>query len=251
MYIILNNNKFYFIEKAIEKNPFGSDQFVWMDFGINHVAKDTDKIHDWITCVPNKIKQLCINPYVENVKHKVMFEYIYHHMAGGLFSGSKDNLLKYSKLFKEKTEQIYSENWYQIDEAVMTMVHRENPDLFNLYYGDYQGIVSNYNSPIHNIDLILRGSQKCIDVNNTKLAFDILCYCNKFFNENLSNTYILQFIQQHLIVDYYNNNKKLLLNVIELINYLKNNSEGKIINDFLENNKANLNYYENKNLINF
>ena len=73
-----------------------------------------------------------------------MFQYIYHHTAGGLFTGSKENLLKYSELFKQKTQQIYNEEWYQIDEAVMTMIQRENPDLFDFFYGDYQGIISNY-----------------------------------------------------------------------------------------------------------
>jgi hypothetical protein len=248
MYIILNNNKFYFMEKAIEQNPFNSSHFIWIDFGINHVAKNYEKINEWISCIPDKIKQLCINPYVEDVDNKLMFRNIYHHMAGGLFSGSKENLLKYCNLFKQKTEQIYSEDWYQIDEAVMTMVERENPNLFDLYYGDYQGIISNYISPLHNIDLILRGSQKCIDNNKKNKAFDILCYCNKYFNKNKDDPNILYFIQQHIIVDYYINNKTLLIDIIELINYLisVNHNDIRI---FLQNNNSNLNYYENKNLL--
>ena len=68
----------------------------------------------------------------------IYFENIYHNCAGGLFSGSKENMLKYIELFKQKTEQIYSEDWYQIDEAVMTMVQRENYDLFDFFYGDEQ-----------------------------------------------------------------------------------------------------------------
>ncbi len=248
MYIILNNNKFYFIEKAIIENPFNSEHFVWMDFGINHVAKDLDKINEWILCMPDKIKQLCINPYIENIDNKTMFQYIYHHTAGGLFSGSKDNLLKYCNLFKQKTEQIYSENWYQIDEAVMTIVQRENPELFTLYYGDYQGIISNYIYPIRNIDLILNCSQKCIDANNTRLAFDILCYSNKYFIENVYNIYTLTFIEQHIIVDYYNNDKKLLLDIIYLIKRLKHIT-GSNIDKILNKNKNNLDFYENRHLI--
>jgi hypothetical protein len=177
-----------------------------------------------------------------------MFQYIYHHTAGGLFSGSKDNLLKYCNLFKQKTEQIYSENWYQIDEAVMTIVQRENPELFTLYYGDYQGIISNYIYPIRNIDLVLNCSQKCIDANNTRLAFDILCYSNKYFIENVYNIYTLTFIEQHIIVDYYNNDKKLLLDIIYLIKRLKHIT-GSNIDKILNKNKNNLDFYENRHLI--
>jgi len=201
------------------------------------------------------MKTLCINPYVENIEPKNYFELIYHNMAGGLFSGSKENMLLYADLFKAKTEQIYNEGWYQIHEAVMTMVHRENPDLFDLFdlfYCDYQGIVSNYLSPIHNLDLILKGAQKCISMNKTKEAFHILSYCSDYFMRHPDHHLLYSFIQQNIIVDYYWNNKLLLQSVIDLINLkLNSNNENDKINihAFLENNKANINFYENKELI--
>jgi hypothetical protein len=248
MYIILTNNKFDFMETSIRLNPFNSSHFIWMDFGVNHVALNTEKIHDWIHKIPDKIKQLCINPYIENVEDIYMFQYIYHHTAGGLFSGSKDNLLRYSELFQKKTQQIYDENWYQLDEAVMTIVQKENPDLFDFFYGDYQGIISNYLYPIHNIDLILTCSQKYIDYNKTKEAYDILCYCNKYFERNLKNELIYVFLQQHIIVDYYNNNKLLIEQVVCLINLLKQIDKDRIMG-LLNCNKTNIDFYDNKNTI--
>jgi mannosyltransferase OCH1-like enzyme len=245
LYVILNNNKFDFMESAIELNPFNSTHFIWMDFGINHVAQNTEKIYEWIACIPDEIKQLCINPYVENVENKQMFQCIYHHTAGGLFTGSKENLLKYSELFKQKTQQIYNEEWYQIDEAVMTMVQRENPDLFDLFYGDYQGIISNYLSPINNISLILDASQKYINVNNTEKAFNILCYCSKYFENNIRDELVFRYIEQHIIADYYNNNRNILSSVIDLINLLKKFYSDRIL-FLLNNNKNNINFYENK-----
>ena len=254
MYIILNNNKFYFMEKAIELNPFNSTHFIWMDFGINHVAKDTCNIFDWIQNIPDKIKQMCINPYVEPVNSsKETFQYIYHHTAGGLFSGSKHNLLRYCELFKEKTEQIYSEDWYQLDEAVMTIIQRENPDLFDFYYGDYEGIVSNYNFPTHNIDLILRASQKCINNNNNVRAFEILTYCDEYFNKKCLSSHVhdntfntFTWIEQHIIVDYYVNNRILTDCVIKIILRMKKNNNADI-HTLLNKNANNLNFYNNKN----
>jgi hypothetical protein len=253
LYIILNNNKFDCIDMVIKENPFNSSHLIWMDFGINHVAQNTEYISEWINKVPDKIKQLCINPFTENTPFKQHFEFIYHNMAGGLFSGSLENMAKYSELFKKKTEEIYNDNWYQIDEAVMTMVQRENPELFDLYYGDYIGIISNYLSPIHSIALILNGCQKYIDINKTKEAYTILCYCCKYFENNPHCGLVFYFIEQNIIVDYFNNDKLLLILVINLIN-LKINSDNKfhndIIHDILEKNKANIDYYLNKNLIN-
>jgi len=250
MYIILNNNKFDFMEDAIKLNPFKSTHFIWMDFGINHVALNCEKIHEWINKVPDKIKQLCINPYIENRYDKEMFKYIYHHTAGGLFTGSSKNLLKYCGLFKQKTEQIYNENWYQIDEAVMTMVQRGNPDLFEFFYGDYQGIISNYVTPVHNIDLIFTSIQKYMDYNKPKEAYNILCYCHKYFEKNLNSHLMFNYIEKHIIVDYYNNNRLLLENIISLIETLKSTNKNMIIN-LLNVNRKNIEYYENKHLINF
>lgn len=252
MYIILNNNKFDFIQLAIELNPFESKHFIWMDFGINHVALNPEKISDWINNVPDKIKQLCINPFTENVPNKEHFRYIYHNMAGGLFSGSLENMKKYSELFKNKTEEIYNDNWYQIDEAVMTIVHKENPDLFDLYYGDYIGIISNYLSPIHSLNLILYGSQKYINDNRMKEACHVLFYCLKYFENNPNSEEVFYFIEQNIMANCYNDNL-LFGGVINLINLKlasENTNDKEKIHTLLENKKVNISNYINKGLIN-
>lgn len=252
LYIILNNNKFDCIDKTIELNPFHSSHFIWMDFGINHVAEGCEFIHEWINKVPDKIKQMCINPFVENANFKEYFRYIYHNMAGGLFSGSKENMRRYSELFKKKTGEIYSQEWYQIDEAVMTMVHRENPELFDLFYGDYQGIIRNYNSPFHNIDLILQGCQKCVDYNDFKQAYDILVYCLPYFLNKPDNGLVFYFIELNLKTNYMNNNNLLLDEILQLINLKKHSPykwQQELIYNILENYKVYIDNYVNKERI--
>lgn len=252
LYVILNNNKFDCIDKAINMNPFSSTHFVWIDFGINHVSRNNEYIFDWINQVPDKIKQMCINPFIESTPCKEYFKIIYHNMSGGLFSGSLENMKKYSELFKNKTEEIYNDNWYQIDEAVMSMVHRDNPDLFDLYYGDYAGIISNYLSPLHNLDLIFRSSQKFLDHNKTKETNHLLLYCSKYFQDNPNSELVFYYIQQHLIVDFYHNNRNINQNIIDLINMKlssEKNSDKERINILLHNNKRNIDLYRNKDLI--
>jgi len=252
LYVILNNNKFDCIDKTIELNPFNSSHLIWMDFGINHVAENTECIHNWINKVPDKIKQMCINPFVEKLEFKEYFRYIYHNMAGGLFSGSVENMKRYSKLFKNKTDEIYNDNWYQIDEAIMTMVHRENPDLFDLFYGDYEGIVTNFNSPFRNIELILKGCQKCIDHNEFKQAYDILVYCLPYFLNNTDTGLVFYFIELNLRTNYKNKNNLLLEEIIHLINLKKNSTvdwQRHVIYNILENYKIYINNYINKERI--
>jgi hypothetical protein len=273
LYITLNNNKFYYMENAILKNPFNSTHFVWMDFGINHVAKNPMKITEWITQIPDKIKQLCINPYIEKDNVKEFFKFIYHHTAGGLFSGSKENLIKYIELFKAKIEQIYNDDWYQIDEAIMTIIQRENRELFEFYYGDYEGIITNYIEPVYSHDLILKGCDKCIRLNNTKEAYLIVMYLAPFFKidsyVNLEHVidksryinFLCRFIENAIICSYYQNNHALPDVVINIINrYIDcdtndndtndtNDTNDNIIKQLLIKNNNNINFYNNKNNI--
>ena len=250
LYIILTNNKFFFMEKAIELNSFNSNHFIWIDFGINHVAKNTESIHNWINCVPDKIKQLCINPYIENVESKQYFENIWHNCAGGLFSGSKENMTKYIALFKQKTEQIYNENWYQLEEAVMTMIQRENVDLFDFYYGDYEGIISNYLKPLHSWWLINTNIDKCLNMNNTAFLYKIMCYLDLFFSleKNQNNEDFYKYINNNIICNYYQNDKCLRIEIINLINKKINKKDENMI-QLLKHNTNNLNFYLNKDLI--
>jgi len=250
LYITLTNNKFYFLETAIKTNPFQSSHFIWMDFGINHCARNCEKIHEWIIAVPDKIKQLCINPFLEEVdNYKSFFQYVYHHLASGVFSGSSENMLKYCELFKEKTQQTYNEGWFQLEEAVMTIIHREKPELFDLYYGDYSGIISNYLTPIHNIDLIIDHIiPKTIAYQKQNMTYDILIYMLDYFRQNEDSCYIYKYIDFHIIFDYYFTNKFLLADVIYLTNKkLLDNDE--TIKQVLQNNAENLKFYENTQLI--
>jgi hypothetical protein len=212
-YIILNNNKFDFMEKAIELNTFNSSHFIWLDFGINHVAKNHEVLNDWILNTPDKIKQMCLNPYLENDNQRDFFSYIYHHTSGGLFTGNIENMKKYIELFKNKVNRIYDEGWYQVDEAIMTMIQRENPDLFVFYYGDYQGIVSNYAKPYHNIYLIFSGLNKALRFNNHNLAINILDYLEPYFEntENQNGDYFYEYIRFNIAL---NNVKPSLFEII-------------------------------------
>jgi hypothetical protein len=201
-YIILNNNKFHFLDEAIASNVFQSTHFMWLDFGINHVAKNHELLHQWIKRIPDKIKQMCLNPYIEDDSPKEFFTFIYHHLAGGLFSGNKENMLEYINLFKKKNEQLYDDGWYQIDEAVMTMIQRENNHLFELYYGDYQGIISNYEIPQHNIDLIIQGLIKTFNSQKWDFSCHIINYLSPYFliQENQMSELFYTFISIFILI---------------------------------------------------
>ena len=162
LYITLTDNKFDYISQVVKKNPFETDHFLWLDLGITHVAQNPEIIHDWLDKIPDKIRLLEINPYIDNVEPKEYFKNIYHNVAAGLISGSGDNMLRFCDLFKKTFTDILSQGWYQLDEAIMAMIMRNHRDLFDPYYGDYMGIISNYNKYHIAEDIIRYAVEKCL-----------------------------------------------------------------------------------------
>uniref|UniRef100_A0A6C0HL68 Uncharacterized protein n=1 Tax=viral metagenome TaxID=1070528 RepID=A0A6C0HL68_9ZZZZ len=252
LYITLNNNKFYYMERAIELNPTNSEKFIWLDMGINHVAKEPFLIEQWLDTIPvDKIKQMCINPLLESDKHCDIFHNIYHHTAGGLFAGGLQIMQKYITLYKSKTEQIYNdEAWYQIDEAIMTMIQWENRGMFDFYYGDYEGIITNFTVPKYSIELILVSAEKCLKFNNTLETFKIMKYLEPYFISELHQTgdALYKYININIICNYYHNGKQLLDSVIGLINskLVKGCNRMK---HMVSSNAKNLEFYTNKDCI--
>jgi len=249
-YITLNNNKFHFLEQVMKKNTFQSDRFIWMDMGINHVAQKPFHIFKWLFKIPYQIKQLCINPYLELEAPKELFHNIFHHTAGGLITGSSITLLKYIEYYKAKWVEILEDGWYQIDEAVMTIVQRENRDLFIFYYGDYEGIIANYFEPDLSMNLIMEGANKTIRFNRLDELYAMMQYLIPYFNYewNQYSGHLYQFIHFNIQCNWYCNKNMLLENTIELINKKIKQGDSNIKN-VLENNKDILERYENKNLI--
>lgn len=203
LYIILNNNKFFFIEEAIKLNLYQSTHFMWIDFGLGYVAKDCEtSLNSILPCIPDKIKQMCINPYVENIPAQVYHKVIYHNMAGGLFSGSKENMLRYANLFKAKYKQIVEEGWYQLDEAIMSLVVRENPDLFSLYYGDYEGIIANYQTWHYSPHVTFSALDKLLNHLQYQQAYAMLQYLKPTMM-TFSSPHLGGYLRRYIICNYY------------------------------------------------
>lgn len=136
-YIFVQCNKTEWLRKAIESNPFKSDNFIWVDFGIKHVLssgilpfnvqnlkKNLDKVrigHIW-TLDPS------FTCYVK------IYEDIAWYFAGGVFGGDKKSIIKFADLVKEKCiEVIKIHKTLMWEVNIWYLVYKENNDLFSCY----------------------------------------------------------------------------------------------------------------------
>ena len=204
LYTLLVNNKFWFIEDAISKNHFDSTKFIWMDFGINHVAEYPESIRRWFRKIPDKIRCLETNLNLETSNYKEYFTEIRHNVAGGIISGNSDNMNKYIKLCQDQFMNCLDNDWYQLDEAMMGIVTKEYPDLCNTYYGSFNNHISGYD---HYVKLEKNWSENTF---NYMIGYSL----NKI---NHKKCYmILNYIKDHYL---YGDNKWVYLKNCVICNY--------------------------------
>jgi hypothetical protein len=138
-YMFVQCNKTEWVKEAILKNPFNSEQFIWIDFGIYHVINNDD---DFYRCLNN----LNNNTY-DNIRiplgspdftNKDIFKNIIWFFLGGIFGGHKDPLLQFADIMKKKCVNIIENNqtiFWEVN--IWYLIHTEFPDLFLGYNADH------------------------------------------------------------------------------------------------------------------
>lgn len=205
LYITLTNSKFDFIEQVMKSNPFNTEHYLWLDFGICHVAKNFNSIRRWVSNLPDKVRKLEIIPYTGKLEPRAYFKNIHHNVAAGVVSGNSIYLTTFCKLFKEYYLKILEDGWYQLDEAIMTMIDIAHPELSENYYGDYPTIISGYdyyNGNYPNIySLCFRNMDIQLNIGTRDISMKILKYLEPYTLHNKEG--IKDFIYYYLIIRYY------------------------------------------------
>ena len=156
-YMLTICNKTEHVRRAIEMNPFHSSQFIWIDFGINHVfrgntfdefsnaiIKMKEKTYENVAIAsiwaPSMYHMMCAN-FNNNIYQDVMWFF-----AGGVFGGDSAALIKFADLTKQKCIQIIEEKQTIMWEVnVWLLVCLENPDLIYPYTCDHDArIITHY-----------------------------------------------------------------------------------------------------------
>lgn len=239
-YNIVGCNKMFFLEDAIQSNPFGSNSYVWIDFGVKHVSGSLSSIKRWIYYLDEKVRCMELNPYIEDVQPKEYFKYIRHNMAGGIISGSVPYLEKFINEFRTTWKEMMNDQWFQLEEAVISVVNRDRPDLFNNYYGEFDHIIDGYDMitpkiSIQSKHLYFKMIDKCLDSRNYEKCYHILQYGKHYFLPHNE-----QYLNKYIICNYYvSPNKMLDSEIIESL------LTPPLDLSFLEKMKKNLTFYAN------
>lgn len=149
-YMFTMSLKTEWMREAVDINHFNSDHFVWVDFGIRHVFNCDDRTFiDALETLTQNIRDKIRIASIWNLEHttnKNVYQEILWYFAGGVFGGSKEKILVFADLMKEKCLQIIHEKQTLMWEVnVWYLIYLENKELFECYYGSHDHtIITNY-----------------------------------------------------------------------------------------------------------
>ena len=156
-------------------------------------------------------------------------------IAGGVLSGNKNSILKIKELFDAKFIEVVNQGYGHAEEQIITELEADNPDLFEVYYGDYSSIICNYLEIKNDVNSILTyfvGSSRGCGKNN--YAYTACLQLERF--NNFSPVDKMKFYDDYFISSWYSNKN----DCIRIVNKINDDMKSKELCDSFN---QNINHY--------
>jgi len=140
-FAILMWSKFYFLQEAIKKNYFLTDQFMWVDFGITHIAK-TENYIDSFNSKSEKISIQCITLPTADITKIQELNVWKCYLGGGIIGGNTEYMLKLIDKFNYYLTFFIQNNVAPLEDNIVAYIFYKHPELFEPYYGHYASIIN-------------------------------------------------------------------------------------------------------------
>jgi len=144
---------------AHTKNFFNSEYYAWIDIGCNHIVRKLDEYAPLMVENPNPKISPCYIHYRSHEELKDIKKFVISGCCGiatTAFTVEASYVYRlYNSMFSVFHEHLYN-NVGHSDETVLTYCYDKFPEIFNIYYGDYYSIFTNYHKPIEDRDTIKR-----------------------------------------------------------------------------------------------
>ncbi len=137
-YVLVNQLKTYFVNKAIYDGLTKHDLVAWVDFGYCRSTETLGKIKKWqydfdrrfihLFSIEKKVK---LNSY-EDVLCFIFNNQVY--LIGGCIIGTKEKWLSFLKLLYQNQKMLLKENIIDDDQGIYAMCLFKKPELFQINY---------------------------------------------------------------------------------------------------------------------
>lgn len=159
-YYLLCMARYSMLKRVMEENPFNSTHFSWLNICIERMGYSNLQHLDEIFLGPprDKVSTVYIDyipkSLVDDTKH--YFEYGRCSLCSGFFTGRGDYMLRFCNAIEQKFLEYLEKGYGHADEQLFSPVYFENRDMFEVYYGDYFQMISNYRGLYENHTMPLK-----------------------------------------------------------------------------------------------
>ncbi len=152
--------KFQALKLAKKHVPL-STHYIWVDIGLSFAVRNRGNFETDLTTIMNKPNEkisCCYIHYRNKNELYPMTKYLFGGgrcaIASGLISVQTDFVeCLYNEMFRILYEQI-SLGIGHAEEQILVYVYDQHPEWFNIYYGDYGSLLTNYHRSVEDIQCI-------------------------------------------------------------------------------------------------
>lgn len=147
-YYLICMARYAMLKKTISENPFGSTHFAWLNICIERMGYtnliELDNVFlqgrdKFSTCyIDYRPRWLVENP-AEYYRYGGLCS-----MCSGFFTGNAMYMSRFCDLIEESFMWYLERGYGHADEQLFSAVYFKEPEIFNVYYGDYHQMIRNY-----------------------------------------------------------------------------------------------------------
>jgi len=161
-YYLLCMARYAMLKRVIAENPFKSTHFAWLNICIQRMGpKNVEELPHVFSGFRNKFST-CYIDYIPRDQLMVALRTGRCSMCSGFFTGRADYMKRFCDEIEEKFLYYLDLGVGHADEQLFSAVYFDSPEIFEVYYGDYTEMVTNYNwvqeRASEPLRLLIRGS---------------------------------------------------------------------------------------------
>lgn len=154
-YFLLSAFKIHALYIASQQHP-NSTHYVWVDFGLAHVARSMREAVSSIVSTPRPKIGCCYIHYRSKEELYPMREYVTGKcgIACGVISVERQYVPRLYLSFMSILHEQILDGVGHAEEQIMVYVYDQHPEWFSIYFGDYPSIATNYHATVEDEDSV-------------------------------------------------------------------------------------------------
>jgi predicted O-methyltransferase YrrM len=148
-YYLLCMARYALLKRTMDENPFNTTHFAWLNICIERMGHNNlvhlDEIFSGYN-IRDKVSTTYIDyiPKSDLVPASKYYEFGRCSLCSGFFTGSKPYLYEFCNRIEDKFMYYLDLGFGHADEQLFSPVYFDAPEIFDVYYGDYTSMITNY-----------------------------------------------------------------------------------------------------------